>query len=207
MSLIKPHRGNFFSKKNKSTCAFIRDTRVMALSKTLSYCHIYEMKQNFPYYTSFVERCQQEIERLKSKIHDLEAEEADLKRRLMGAERYKESLKDLKVKETKLGFVLDKLADKLEFYKDDLDQCKIDLIAAKQFTDDSSYKGKSINDVMIWCGAGRVHTGRKSVCTVGKIYTPIFSFFRKRVVNTAISEQRLISNEMSGNFTFNRGIH
>ena len=102
----------------------------------------------------FVERCQQEIERLKSKIHDLEAEEADLKRRLMGAERYKESLKDLKVKETKLGFVLDKLADKLEFYKDDLDQCKIDLIAAKQFTDDSSYKGKSINDVLICDGEG-----------------------------------------------------
>ena len=77
---------------------------------------------------------------MKSKIHDLEAEESDLKRRLLGAERYKETLKDLKVKETKLGFTLEKLADKLEFYKDDLDQCKIDLIAANTFIDDHSYK-------------------------------------------------------------------
>ena len=63
-----------------------------------------------------------------------------MKRRLLGAERYKETLKDLKVKETKLGFTLEKLTDKLEFYKDDLDQCKIDLIAANQWTDDHSYK-------------------------------------------------------------------
>ena len=90
--------------------------------------------------SNLLERCNQEIERLKSKIHDLEAEESDLKRRLLGAERYKETLKDLKVKETKLGFTLEKLTDKLEFYKDDLDQCKIDLIAANQWTDDHSYK-------------------------------------------------------------------
>jgi predicted RNase H-like nuclease (RuvC/YqgF family) len=82
---------------------------------------------------SDVQRCNQETERLKSKIHELEAEEADLKRRLLGAERYKDTLKEAKLKTTKLEFLLDKLADKLEFYKDDLDQCKIDLMAAKNF--------------------------------------------------------------------------
>ena len=44
-------------------------------------------------------------------------------------------------------------------------------------------------------------------CTVGKINTPIFSFFRKRVVNIAFFELRPLSNERSGNFTFYRGIH
>ena len=44
---------------------------------------------------------------------------------------------------------------------------------------------------------GAVHERRR----VGKIYTPIFSFFRKKVVNIAIS------NESPGNFTFYRGIH
>ena len=38
--------------------------------------------------------------------------------------------------------------------------------------------------------------------TVGKIYTPIFSFFRKSVVNITISVLGLVSNERSGNFTF-----
>ena len=107
---------------------------------TLVILYIWITYNRIIYEFRVIDRCKKEIERLKSKIHDLEAEEADLKRRLMGAERYKETLKDLKVKETKLGFTLEKLADKLEFYKDDLDQCKIDLIAAKQFKDDSSYK-------------------------------------------------------------------
>ena len=45
--------------------------------------------------------------------------------------------------------------------------------------------------------------------TVGKIYTPIISFFLKRFVNIAFLELRLLSNERSGNFTFYRpwGIH
>ena len=43
--------------------------------------------------------------------------------------------------------------------------------------------------------------------TVGKIYMPIFSFFRKRVVNIMISDLRPVSNESPGNFTFYRGIH
>ena len=37
--------------------------------------------------------------------------------------------------------------------------------------------------------------------TVGKIYTSIFSFFRKRVVNIAILEMGLVSNEKSGKVT------
>ena len=41
--------------------------------------------------------------------------------------------------------------------------------------------------------------------TVGKIYTPIFSFFRKRVVYIAFLELRPLSNERSGNFIFYRG--
>ena len=43
--------------------------------------------------------------------------------------------------------------------------------------------------------------------TVGEICTPIFSFFRKTVVNIAILELGPISNERSGNSTFYRGIH
>ena len=39
------------------------------------------------------------------------------------------------------------------------------------------------------------------VCTVGKVYASIFSFFRKRVVNIASSLLRPILNERSGNFT------
>ena len=37
------------------------------------------------------------------------------------------------------------------------------------------------------------------VCTVGKIYTPIFSFFRKKVVNIEILELGPVSNESLGN--------
>ena len=79
-----------------------------------------------------VENCKKETQRLKSKIHEMELEESDLKRRLNGAERYKETLKDAKIKTQKLEFALEKLTDKIEFYKDDLDTCKIDLLAAKQ---------------------------------------------------------------------------
>ena len=39
------------------------------------------------------------------------------------------------------------------------------------------------------------------LCTVGTFYAPIFSFFRKRVVNIAILNPRLLSNERSGDFT------
>ena len=42
--------------------------------------------------------------------------------------------------------------------------------------------------------------------TVGKIYTQIFSFFRKRVVNITILELRPGSNESPGNSTYYRGI-
>ena len=42
----------------------------------------------------------------------------------------------------------------------------------------------------------------ETVSTVGKIYTQIFSFFRKRVVNMTFLELRPLSNERSGNFTF-----
>ena len=43
--------------------------------------------------------------------------------------------------------------------------------------------------------------------TAGKIYTPIFSFFRKRVANIVFLELGSVSNERSGNSTFYRGIH
>ena len=43
----------------------------------------------------------------------------------------------------------------------------------------------------------RLH--RNCVKTVGKIYSPIFSFLRKRVVNISISELESVSNESSGN--------
>ena len=39
----------------------------------------------------------------------------------------------------------------------------------------------------------------ENACTVGKIYTPIFSFFRKRVVNIVTLELGPISNERSRN--------
>ena len=42
--------------------------------------------------------------------------------------------------------------------------------------------------------------------TVGKIYTPIFSFFRKRIVNITISDLRPVSNKRPVNFTY-RGVH
>ena len=40
---------------------------------------------------------------------------------------------------------------------------------------------------------------------VSKIYTPIFTFFRKRVVNIDILELELVLNESPGNFTIYRG--
>ena len=43
--------------------------------------------------------------------------------------------------------------------------------------------------------------------TVGKIYTQIFSFFEKIVVNIVFLELRPLSNQRSVNFTFYRGIH
>lgn len=98
-----------------------------------------------------VENCNKEVERLKSKIHDLELEEADLKRRLNSATRYKDTLREAKEKQTKLEFSLEKLADKLEFYKDDLDTCKIDLLAAQQIQDEHSYKDTHMDlDMEMW---------------------------------------------------------
>ena len=43
--------------------------------------------------------------------------------------------------------------------------------------------------------------------TVSKIYTPIFSFFQKRVANIVFLEVGSVSNERSSNSTFYRGIH
>ena len=40
------------------------------------------------------------------------------------------------------------------------------------------------------------------VCTVAKIYTPIFSFFGKKVVKIAICQLRSVSNENPGNLRF-----
>ena len=79
-----------------------------------------------------VENCHKEVGNLKTKIHNLELEQSDLKRRLNKAQRYKETLQDAKIKQTKLEFTLEKLGDKLEFVKDELDTCKIDLLGAKQ---------------------------------------------------------------------------
>ena len=45
-----------------------------------------------------------------------------------------------------------------------------------------------------------------NLCTVGKIYTPISSFLRKRVVNIVILELGPVSNERPGNFTVYGGI-
>ena len=44
-------------------------------------------------------------------------------------------------------------------------------------------------------------------CTAGKIYTTMFLFIWKRVVNIPILELGLVSNGRSGYFTFYRGIH
>ena len=56
---------------------------------------------------------------------------------------------------------------------------------------------KSVIPSGIICQIVKPITGR-----VDKIYTTIFSFFRKRVVNIAILELGLVSNESPGNFTF-----
>ena len=45
-----------------------------------------------------------------------------------------------------------------------------------------------------------------NIRTVCKIYTPIFTFFQKRVVNIAILELGPVPNESPGNFTYYRGI-
>ena len=47
-------------------------------------------------------------------MHDLEAENSELKRRLMDAERYKEKLKEAKYTITKLEYKLEKLQDRRE---------------------------------------------------------------------------------------------
>ena len=47
---------------------------------------------------------------------------------------------------------------------------------------------------------------RRVICTDGKIYTPIFSFFRRKFANIVFLELGLVSNERSGNSTFYRGI-
>ena len=55
----------------------------------------------------------------------------------------------------------------------------------------------------------RLREGLDIVWTVGKIYSPIFSFFRKRVVNIAFlnrAETTLKWKVWSGNFTFYWGI-
>ena len=44
-------------------------------------------------------------------------------------------------------------------------------------------------------------------CIVGKIYTWIFSFFRKKVADILFLELGLVSNESTGYSTFHRGIH
>ena len=42
----------------------------------------------------------------------------------------------------------------------------------------------------------------EELSTVGKIYAPIFSFFRKSVVNITILDLRPVSNKSPGNFKF-----
>ena len=49
--------------------------------------------------------------------------------------------------------------------------------------------------------------GPSMICTVGKIYTTIFPFFRKRVVNIVIENLGPVSNKSSGHFTFLKGFH
>ena len=58
----------------------------------------------------------------------------------MGAERYKETLKEVKLKSTKLEMLVDKLKDKLELFKDDLDECKLDLMDALNFQVKSTFQ-------------------------------------------------------------------
>ena len=49
-------------------------------------------------------RCLSENDRLRKKIHDLEAENAELKRRLLAAEKYKDQLRESKYAIGKLEY-------------------------------------------------------------------------------------------------------
>lgn len=86
------------------------------------------------------QRCKIETERLNKKIHDLEAINSELKRRLMDAEKYKDQLKEATEKITKLEFVVEKLTDKLEIIKDDVSQCKLDMLNANSVQEQERVK-------------------------------------------------------------------
>ena len=45
-----------------------------------------------------------------------------------------------------------------------------------------------------------------AICTVGKIQTPIFTFFLKRVVKIEVLQLKLLSNGSPSNSTYYRGI-
>ncbi len=78
-------------------------------------------------------RCLSENERLRQKKKELEAENSELKRRFLEAERYKERLTEAKYAIGKFEYKVEKLNDQAERIKDELEQCKLHLMTANNY--------------------------------------------------------------------------
>jgi chromosome segregation ATPase len=89
-------------------------------------------------------RCLVENERLRKKVRELEVENAELRRRLLDAEKYKDLLRDAKYAIGKLEYKVEKLQDQLEQVKDKLAQCKLDLLNANSYQVKSNSLGPKI---------------------------------------------------------------
>ena len=77
-----------------------------------------------------VKRCKVEIGSKKQRLHQVEIENSELKRRLMDAQKYKDQLKEVRSHIEKEEYQVEKLQDKLEVLVDDVATCKIDLLNA-----------------------------------------------------------------------------
>ncbi len=78
-------------------------------------------------------RCLSENERLKKKMHDIDAENSELRRRLLAADKYKDQLREAKYAAGKLEYKIEKLQDRMEAAKDQLAQCKLDMLNVKSY--------------------------------------------------------------------------
>ena len=72
----------------------------------------------------------------------------------------------------------------------------------------SENKENNISKERIPIRQNKSKTSRSGACTVGKINTPIFSFFLKKVGSIVILQLKPVSNESLGNstYTIGRGI-
>ena len=77
-------------------------------------------------------RCINEVATLRKTLEEKKNENTELKRRLLEAQKYKDELTKVRRNTDKVHYRHDKLQDKLDLIKDEVAECKIDLLNKRQ---------------------------------------------------------------------------